>query len=58
MDVVFSDRARLRLHQIGSYIAADNPVAAERVLMRIRQTVELLAAALATGPKLGYIRHP
>ena len=43
MKVVFSDRARLRLHQIHRYIAEDNPVAAERVTIRIRQTVELLA---------------
>ena len=43
MKVVFSDRAKLRLRQIRRYIAEDNPVAAERVTIRIRQTVELLA---------------
>jgi len=43
LKVVFSDRARLRLHQIRSDIAEDSPTAAERVVVRIRQTVELLA---------------
>ncbi len=43
MKVVLSDRARLRLRQIHRYIAEDNLIAAERVAIRIRQTVELLA---------------
>ena len=50
MNVVFSDRARLRLHQIRRYIAEDNPVAAERVVIRIRQTVELLSDFPRIGP--------
>lgn len=49
MKVVFSDRAKLRLHQIRDYVAEDNPVAADRVLVRIRQTIELLS----DFPKLG-----
>ena len=36
MKVVFSDRAKLRLHQIRRYIAEDNSVAAERMIIRIR----------------------
>lgn len=42
MKVGFSDRAMSRLRQIHRYIAGDNPIAAERVTIRIRQTVELL----------------
>jgi plasmid stabilization system protein ParE len=51
MKVVLSDRARLRLRQIHRYIAEDNPVAAERAAIRIRQTVELLA----DFPRIGRI---
>lgn len=51
MKVVFSDRAKHRLHQIRSYITNDNPVAAEHVVVRIRQTVELLADFPMLGPK-------
>ena len=51
MRVVFSDRAKLRLRQIHRYIAEDNPVAAERVAIRIRQTVELLV----DFPRIGRI---
>jgi plasmid stabilization system protein ParE len=51
MRVVFSDRAKLRLRQIHRYIAEDNPIAAERVAIRIRQTVELLA----DFPRIGRI---
>ncbi len=51
MRVVFSDRATLRLRQIHRYIAEDNPIAAERVAIRIRQTVELLA----DFPRIGRI---
>jgi plasmid stabilization system protein ParE len=51
MNVVFSDRAKHRLHQIRRYIAEDNPVAADRVVIRIRQTVELLADFPRIGRK-------
>ena len=51
MRVVFSDRAKLRLRQIQSYIAEDNPGAAERVVIRIRQTVEFLS----DFPRIGRI---
>ena len=51
MRVVFSDRAKLRLRQIRRYIAEDNPVAAERVAIRIRQTIELLADFPRIGRK-------
>ena len=53
MRVVFSGRAKLRLRQIRRYIAEDNPVAAERVAIRIRQTIELLA----DFPRIGRIRE-
>jgi len=51
MRVVFSDRAKLRLRQIRRYVAEDNPVAAERVAIRIRQTIELLADFPRIGRK-------
>ncbi len=51
MRVVFSGRAKLRLRQIRRYIAEDNPGAAERVSIRIRQTVEILADFPRIGRK-------
>ncbi len=53
MKVVLSDRARLRLRQIRRYIAEDNPVAAERVVIRIGQTIELLADFPRIGRRWG-----
>ena len=44
-------KRKLRLRQIHRYIAEDNPIAAERVASRIRQTVELLA----DFPRIGRI---
>lgn len=42
-------RARRRLEEIGTYIAADNPAAAARVVGAIAQSIERLGQAPARG---------
>jgi toxin ParE1/3/4 len=49
VEIVWSPLARARLHEIHSYIALDNPDAAERVATRIVAVVE----ALKIHPHLG-----
>ncbi len=49
MRLVFSPRALRRLQEIQRYIARDDAAAALRVLVRIRQTAEILC----DHPKLG-----
>jgi len=49
MKVVYHRGALRDLKSIHSFIAADDPVAADRVILRIRQIVALLAAQ----PQLG-----
>jgi plasmid stabilization system protein ParE len=48
--IVWTDRARDDLHEIVSYIAADNPEAARRVGMDIYETVALLGSFPLIGP--------
>lgn len=52
MKLVFSPRAVRRLREVRDHIASDNPPAAARVIIRIRQSIEMLAdhpASAATG---------
>jgi len=42
-DVVWTQRARRNLNDIGEYIAQDDPAAAERTIRRIVETVSSLA---------------
>jgi addiction module RelE/StbE family toxin len=51
MNLVFSPLSLRQLHEIQDYIADDNPAAADKVVTRIRQSVEILA----DFPKLGRI---
>lgn len=54
--LVFAPAARSDLTAIRDYIARDNPQAARRVVMRLRDTARLLAGAPGLGrgrPELG-----
>lgn len=50
LPVVFSDRARDRLHEIQGYIAFHNIRAAERVISRILYAAEMLGDHPNLGP--------
>ena len=50
MRVVWTDRAKARLHEIHAYIAQDQPLNADRVVDRLTQRVGQLAQFPNSGP--------
>lgn len=52
MKVVISLLAKADMYEIRRYIARDNPVAAKRELLRIKEAVQLLASGNVDGRKV------
>jgi plasmid stabilization system protein ParE len=50
--IVISAEAKADLFEIRQYIARDNPVAAKREILRIKQAIQLLATGTVEGRRV------